>query len=284
MPDFVTRFAPSPTGYLHLGHAASAFHVWQAAGRAGGKVLLRIEDVDQGRCRPEYTQAIYEDLAWLGLEWDGPVRVQSEHFADYEKVVEQLGALGLTYRCFRTRSEISALQAEAGLPPGTPFTGAALPPEEEARKLEEGAPFTWRLSLARCRAYLGARFEQLSFNLLGPDGQCETVRARPGLHGDINLTRKDSPTTYHVAATHDDALQGITHVIRGADLEDAAHIHVLLQALMGWPTPVYTHHPLIMGPDGKRLAKRYKSKSLASLREAGVTPDDVRRMAGFTAS
>lgn len=243
-------------------------------------MLLRIEDIDLGRCRPEYTDAIYEDLAWLGLDWDGPVRVQSQHFPDYEDLVAHLTAIGLTYRCFRTRRQIAEEQARAGLPPGTPFTGEPLAPEDEARRLEAGEAFTWRLSLARCRDWLGARYDALSFALLTPEGGMETVKARPELHGDINLTRKDSPTTYHVASTHDDALQSITHVIRGEDLEDAAHIHVLLQALMGWPSPVYTHHPLVLGPDGKRLAKRYKSKSLASLREAGVSPEEVRRMAG----
>ena len=281
MSDFITRFAPSPTGYLHLGHAASAFHVWDAAARAGGKVLLRIEDIDLGRCRPEYTEAILEDLAWLGLEWDGPARIQSEHFDDYEKVVGRLTALGLTYRCFRTRSEIAEEQARAGLPAGTPFTGGALRPEEEARRMAEGADFVWRLSLEKCQDFLGPRYLELSFDMVTLKGEQKTVKAQPSLHGDINLTRKDSPTAYHVACTHDDALQGITHVIRGEDLADAAHIHVLLQALMDWPAPLYTHHKLILGPDGKRLAKRFRSKSLASLRAEGLSPDQVRRLAGI---
>ena len=280
MSDFVTRFAPSPTGRLHLGHAASAVHVWEAARKAGGKVLLRIEDIDLGRCKPEYTDAILEDLAWMGFEWDGPVRIQSAHFGDYERVVDHLTGLGLTYRCFRSRSDIAEEQATQGLPPGTPFTGTALEPDEEARRLAESAPFTWRLSLERCRDHLGPAFHRLAFDLLTPDGGRETVKARPDLHGDINLTRKDSPTAYHVAATHDDALQGITHVIRGDDLKDAAHVHVLLQALMGWPQPVYTHHPLVMGPDGKRLAKQFASQSLASLRQDGLSPAEVRRLAG----
>lgn len=283
MSEFVTRFAPSPTGYLHLGHAASAFHVWQAAEKAGGKVLLRIEDIDTTRCRPEFTDAILEDLAWLGFHWDERVRVQSDHFAEYDKVVQALTARGLTYRCFRTRREIAQAQAELGLPPGTPFTGTPLPPDEEAARLERGEAFTWRLSLARCRDVPGVDYDALSFELLTPDGHNEIIKADPGLHGDINLTRKDSPTAYHVASTHDDALQRITHVIRGTDLEDAAHIHVLLQALMGWPQPVYTHHPLVLGPDGKRLAKRFRSKSLRSLRQMGVTPQEVARMAGVAA-
>ncbi len=280
MTEFITRFAPSPTGLLHLGHVASAFHVWKAAERAGGKVLLRIEDIDPGRCKPEYTDAIFEDLAWLGLEWSGDVRVQSDHVTDYLKVVERLTGLGLTYRCFRTRREIAEEQAASRLPPDAPFIGQPLDPASEAMRLSERVPFVWRLCLDRCRSYLGPGYDQLSFDVVSTEGNRDVVKARPDLHGDINLTRKDAPIAYHVAATHDDALQGVTHVIRGEDLADAAHIHVLIQALMGWPQPVYTHHKLVMGPDGKRLAKRFKSKSLASLRSEGLSPDQIRAMAG----
>jgi glutamyl-Q tRNA(Asp) synthetase len=278
--DYLTRFAPSPTGRLHLGHAASAFHVWHAAREAGGKVLLRIEDIDQTRCRPEYTDAIFEDLTWLGFDWDGPVRVQSEHFSEYRAVVDRLTSLGLTYRCFRSRKDIAGEMEARSLPADTPFTGAALPEAEEADRLASGDPFAWRLSLDRCRDYLGSGFDRLGFETLALNGQRERVNARPGLHGDINLTRKDAPTAYHVACTHDDALQSVTHVIRGTDLEDAAHVHVLLQTLMGWPTPLYTHHPLVIGADGKRLAKSFASQSLASLRQEGLTPQNVRRLAG----
>ncbi len=280
MTEFVTRFAPSPTGLLHLGHAASAWHVWEAARRAGGRVLLRIEDIDLGRCRPEFTDAILEDLAWLGLAWEEPLRVQSNHFDDYDRGVRRLTEMGLTYRCFRSRTQIAQEQAEAGLPPGAPFKGSPLSPSEEARQLEAGRPYTWRLSLSACREYLGDVYDTLSFSLCSSDGGMDTMKARPDLHGDINLTRKDSPTAYHVASTHDDALQGITHVIRGEDLADAAHMHVLIQALMGWSQPIYTHHPLVLGPDGKKLAKRFASQSLASLRAEGLTPDQVRRLAG----
>ena len=280
MSDFLTRFAPSPTGRLHLGHAASAFHVWKAAERAGGDVLLRIEDIDQTRCKPEFTDGILEDLAWLDFYWTGPLRIQSEHFADYARVVERLTELGLTYRCFRTRTEMAAETEAAGLTPGSPFTGQPLPAELEAERLSQEAPFAWRLSLEKCRDYLGPEYDRLSFEVCGLDGATRIEKARPGLHGDINLTRKDAPTAYHVACTHDDAQQGITHVIRGTDLEDAAHIHVLLQALMDWPTPIYTHHPLVLGPDGHKLAKRFESQSLASLREAGLTPRDVKKLAG----
>ena len=280
MSDFLTRFAPSPTGLLHLGHAASAFHVWQAAERAGGKVLLRIEDIDPTRCKPEFTDAIFEDLAWLGFSWETPVRIQSEHIPDFDRVVADLVSCGLAYRCFRTRKDMAEEREAAGLPAGAPFTGRPLPADDEARRLDAGEAYAWRLSLAACRDHLGAQWDELSFETLSLTGARKTVRARPELHGDINLTRKDAPAAYHVACTHDDALQGITHVIRGTDLEDAAHIHVLLQALMGWPTPIYTHHPLVMGPDGKRLAKRFQSKSLASLRAEGLTPQQVKRLAG----
>lgn len=280
MSDFLTRFAPSPTGRLHLGHAASAFHVWKAAERAGGRVLLRIEDIDPTRCKPEYTKAIFEDLAWLRFSWETPVRIQSEHIGDYDGVVADLVSRGLAYRCFRTRKDIAEETEIAGLPVGTPFTGAPLPEDEEARRLDAGEPFAWRLSLEACRTHLGTLWDALSFQTLSLDGVGETVKARPELHGDIALTRKDAPAAYHVACTHDDAFEGITHVIRGTDLGDAAHIHVLLQALMGWPAPVYTHHPLLLGPDGKKLAKRFQSKSLASLRAEGLTPQQVKRLAG----
>ena len=280
MTEYVTRFAPSPTGYLHLGHAASAFHVWRSAEDAGGRVLLRIEDTDLGRCKPEYTEAILTDLDWLGFRWDGDVRLQSDHFREYDLAIKRLSELGLTYRCFRSRTDIAEEQAAKGLPPGTPFTGAALSASEENARIEAGQPFTLRLSLARCREHLGALYDQLGFELQPLNGPRQTIRAQPDLHGDINLTRKDSPVAYHIASTHDDHLQGISHVVRGDDLKDAAHIHVLLQVLLGWKQPVYTHHPLVMGPDGKRLAKRFASQSIASLRKDGLSPDQVRRLAG----
>ena len=224
-----TRFAPSPTYYLHLGHAASALHVWRFAEAHSGEVLLRIEDIDTTRCKPEYTAAIYEDLAWLGLDWPQPVRVQSEHFGAYGDAVAALTARGLTYRCFRSRRELARLPNPTQ--PG-PHDAA-----EEAQRMAAGEAFAWRLSLAACRSALGADWDALAFEVL-ENGVPVTQRARPEIEGDVVLARKDSPSAYHLAATHDDALQGITHIVRGLDLVDAPHIQTLLQQLFGWPQPV----------------------------------------------
>lgn len=273
MSPFRTRFAPSPTYYLHLGHAASALQVWRRAADAGGEVLLRIEDIDTTRCRPEYTAAIYEDLAWLGLTWPEPVRVQSEHFSDYEAVVETLTQRGLTYRCFRTRSAL------ADLP--DPLRPGPHAPDEEAELLDGGGPFARRLSLSACREELGDAWETLSFTERTPQSLV-TRAADPMREGDVVLARKDSPSAYHVAATHDDALQGITDIIRGKDLIDAPHVQTLLQTLMGWPTPVYEHHPLVRDEAGHKLSKRQQSISLASLRADGMTADQIRSRLGFS--
>ena len=244
MSGFRTRFAPSPTYYLHLGHAASAFHVWQAAERADGEVLLRIEDIDTTRCQPEYTQAIYEDLRWLGFDWPEPVRVQSDHFEAYAQCVDQLWARGLAYRCFRTRSELAALP--------DPLRPGPHAPNEEAMYLEQNRPFAWRLSLAEAHSELGQAWRDLSYQEETPTGRI-SHRAEPERHGDIIIARKDSPSAYHLAATHDDALQDITHIVRGEDLIDAPHIQTLLQVLMGWPQPVYEHHPLVLDEAGRKL-------------------------------
>lgn len=272
MSPFRTRFAPSPTYYLHLGHAASALQVWRRAEEQGGEVLLRIEDIDTTRCRPEYTSAIYEDLAWLGLSWPEPVRVQSEHFSDYASVVEALTARGLTYRCFRSRADLAKLE--------DPLRPGAHSEPEEAEHLDTGAPFAWRLSLAACRAALGPRWNTLAYTERTKQG-LQTRVAEPMKEGDIVLARKDSPSAYHVAATHDDAVQGVTEIIRGEDLIDAPHIQTLLQVLMDWPTPVYEHHPLLLDADGQKLSKRQQSISLASLRADGMTADQVRARLGY---
>jgi len=269
---FRTRFAPSPTYYLHLGHAASALHVWRAAELAGGHVLLRIEDIDTTRCRPEYTEAIYEDLRWLDLDWPEPVRVQSEHFSDYANCVSALKARGLAYRCFRTRTELAGL--------ANPLQPGAHEADDEARLLVSKLPFAWRLSLAASRTALGAAWEALSYTEVTPEGLVSRS-ARPELHGDIVIARKDSPSAYHIAATHDDALQGMKHIIRGEDLLDAPDIQTLLQVLMGWPQPVYQHHALLYDQDGAKLSKRQKSISLASLRADGMTADQVKARLGF---
>jgi glutamyl-Q tRNA(Asp) synthetase len=274
---FVTRFAPSPTGYLHRGHAYSALTAFKVARAAKGGFLLRIEDIDATRCRPEYEAALLEDLAWLGLTWETPVRRQSEHLATYEAALERLRAAGLAYRCFRTRKELAAEAQSAphGLP--LPFTGAPLPPDEEAAHLAAGRPFAWRLSLAAARERPGG-FDALTFH----DHTHGLVQADPRLAGDIVLARKDVGVAYHLAVVVDDALQGITEVIRGDDLFEATHIQRLLQALLDLPTPTYRHHPLLVGPDGKRYAKRDRAQTLREIRAAGVTAEALRRELGFT--
>jgi glutamyl-Q tRNA(Asp) synthetase len=277
MPEYLTRFAPSPTGRLHLGHALSAASVWAGAGRAGGRVILRIEDVDQTRCRPEYEAAIQEDLAWLGHRWDGPVRRQSEHYADYAAVLERLEARGLIYRCFRSRRELVACLPAGADPSEHGYIGRRLAPAEEAERLSRGAPFAWRLSLAAAREALGADYRALTY-LEDRGGRLVEISADPGPFGDVVLARKDTPASYHLACCHDDALQGISHVIRGEDLREVTALHALLQALMGWPAPVYIFHPLLIGTDGKKLSKSHAAKSLAEYRNAGMTPDDIRAM------
>lgn len=281
---FVTRFAPSPTGRLHKGHAFSALTAWTAAREVGGRFILRIEDIDPTRCRPEYEAAIHEDLTWLGLDWEAPVRRQSDHLADYAVVLDALNARGLLYRCFRTRKEI--LDAIGDAPHGSveAVRPGPHPPEEEARLLAEGRPFAWRLSLDRARAELGeAAWSALSFveEGMGPGRETGLIRARPETAGDVVLARKDAGVAYHLAVTHDDALQGVTHVIRGQDLFEATHIQRLIQALMEWPAPIYGHHRLLTGPDGRRYAKRDRSVTLAELREGGLTATALRRELGF---
>lgn len=276
---FATRFAPSPTGRLHKGHAFSALTAWTAAREAGGRFVLRIEDIDPARCRTEYDAAILEDLAWLGINWDTPVRRQSEHLAEYAAVVEDLVSRGLLYRCFRTRKEI--LDGIGDAPHGAMEAVRPGPhsADEEARMLAEGRPFAWRLSLDRAREALGeAIWGGLTFleEGAGPQGQNGAVAVRPDAAGDVVLARKDTGVAYHLAVTHDDALQGITHVIRGQDLFEATHVQRLIQTLMGWPAPTYRHHHLLTGPDGRRYAKRDRSVTLAELRAGGLTSMALR--------
>lgn len=273
---FATRFAPSPTGDLHKGHAFSALTAFEAAREAKGRFVLRIEDIDATRCRPEFDAAILEDLAWLGLDWETPVRRQSEHLDDYHAALARLEAQGLVYRCFRTRKEVAQAMASAPHGPMEVFRGGPLPDVDEAAKLAAGEPFAWRLSLDAAAAKLGG-FADLTFT----DEAEGVVSARPELGGDVVLARKDVGVAYHLAVTVDDALQGITHVIRGVDLLDATHVQRLLQALLDLPTPAYRHHGLLVGPDGKRFAKRDKSETLQSLRERGMTPADLRKELGF---
>ncbi|MBS0334606.1 MAG: tRNA glutamyl-Q(34) synthetase GluQRS [Proteobacteria bacterium] len=279
---FVTRFAPSPTGYLHRGHAFSALTAFQAARDAGGRFLLRLEDIDRTRCRPEYEAAIYEDLAWLGLAWEHPVRRQSEHMSDYGAALRDLSERGLTYRCFRTRREVA--EAIESAPHGAmeAFRGQPLPPDEEERRVEAGEPYAWRLSLDAARRALGG-FGHLTFTEEGegPGGEHGSVPARPELGGDVVLARKDVGVAYHLAVVVDDALQGITHVIRGQDLFEAAHVQRLLQALLALPAPAYRHHRLLLGPDGRRYAKRDRAETLRELRASGMTPQRLRTELGF---
>ena len=281
---FVTRFAPSPTGRLHKGHAFSALTAWSAARTAGGRFLVRVEDIDPTRCRVEFEAGLLEDLAWLGLDWAQPVRRQSDHLTDYAGVVDVLDRRGLLYRCFRTRKEILDAIGDAPHGPAEAVRPGPHAADEEATLLAEGRPFAWRLSLDRAREALGGRaWEALAFveEGQGPDGARGLIRARPATAGDVVVARKDAGTAYHVAVTHDDDLQGVTHVIRGQDLFEATHVQVLLQALMGWPTPVYRHHRLLTGEDGRRFAKRDHSVTLAQLRADGVSPAALRAELGF---
>ena len=272
---FVTRFAPSPSGLLHRGHAYSALIAHDAAKEAGGGFLLRIEDIDTARCRQEFAEAIFEDLAWLGLAWEAPVVFQSARAEAYARALQSLRERGLLYRCFRTRAEVLDEIARAPHGPQAPFLGAPLDPEEEARRLAEGAPFAWRLSVDAAEAALGG-FGGLTF----VDQALGEMVADPHRAGDVVLARKEVGVSYHLAVTVDDADAGVTCVIRGEDLIEACHVQRLLQALLGLPTPLYRHHPLILRPDGKRLAKRDSTETLRSLRAAGMTPQRLRAELG----
>ena len=291
MKPFTTRFAPSPTGRLHLGHAYSAIFAYDTARQADGAFLLRIEDIDQGRCRPEFEAGILEDLAWLGLAWPLLVRRQSEHMADYAAALERLRQLGVVYRCFLTRREITeqALSAPHILgegPEGVVYRGPSHPMSrgEEEMRLARGDAFAWRLSIRYSQDLLGEEFARLVFVERQSGSNVEQiVAAHPESLGDVILARKDTPTSYHLSVVHDDALQGVTDIIRGEDLRASTHIQVLLQRLLGLPHPVYLHHPLLSGPDGKRFAKRDGAVTLAALRASGLSPADIRDRIGLPA-
>jgi glutamyl-Q tRNA(Asp) synthetase len=261
----VTRFAPSPTGRLHLGHAYSALAAYDRAKTAGGRFLLRIEDIDPGRAREAHIAGIEEDLRWLGLAWDGPIVRQSARLALYAEALERLKAMDLLYPCFCTRTEIAASAAAPHGPTTALYPGTcrALAPTERAARLRT-TPHAWRLDMARAIARAGP--------LVWHDAREGLVTARPEQLGDVVLARKDAPVSYHLAVTVDDAAQGVTDVVRGRDLFESTHVHRLLQALLGYPTPRYDHHPLLTGPDGRRLAKRTGAPTLAALREAGIDP------------
>jgi glutamyl-Q tRNA(Asp) synthetase len=285
-PPPVFRFAPSPNGHLHLGHALSALANAEAAARMGGRLLLRIEDIDLGRTREAYVDAIIEDLAWLGVRHETEVRRQSRHFDDHAVALERLKAIGAVYPCACTRAEVTAaveaLTARTGAPPridpdGRPlYPGTCRPPNRP--NLSDGA-IAWRLDVEKALAAAGP--VPLTFCETNDAGDLVLRTADPARWGDVVLARRDTPTSYHLAVVLDDALQGVTHVIRGRDLEAATDIHVLLQRLLGLPTPIYRFHRLILDDSQRKLAKSRGSTSLRELRASGVTADQVRRMLGF---
>ena len=275
----VTRFAPSPTGQLHLGSAYSALVGWRRARESGGRFLLRIEDIDPTRCRPEHEAAILEDLAWLGIDWNGDVRRQSDYLDEYRAALDRLEVMGLLYPCFCTRSDIEVEIARSGHAPHGPegpvYPGIcrAIPASEREARIAAGEPHALRLDMAKAVALAG--------RLDWQDEGKGTIRATPEAFGDVVLARKETPTSYHLSVTLDDALQGVTLVTRGMDLFEATHIHRLLQALFGLPVPLYAHHRLLTGPDGQRYAKRDRSLTIAALRAAGHSPADIRTMVGM---
>ncbi|MBS7555149.1 tRNA glutamyl-Q(34) synthetase GluQRS [Ancylobacter dichloromethanicus] len=283
------RFAPSPNGLLHLGHARSALLNEAMARAAGGRLLLRIEDIDLARCRPEFEAAIYEDLTWLGLDWERPARRQSDHFADYGSALGRLAALGLVYASFESRGDIRrAVASRPGWPsdpdgaPVFPFAREGMSEAERARLVAAGEPYALRLDMARALAQAVESAGPLGWQEVDrATGRAERVVADPRAWGDVILARKDVPTSYHLAVVVDDARQGITHVVRGADLKPATSVHLVLQALLGLPAPLYTHHSLLLDAEGRKLSKSIGSQSLKTLRAEGATPGEVRRLAGL---
>lgn len=269
----ISRFAPSPTGRLHLGHAWSALRAHDYARARGGRFLLRIEDIDPSRCRREHVIGIIEDLRWLGIAWDGEPVFQSARLPLYAKALDRLHAQGLTYPCFCTRARITAeIAASAAAPHGPdgpiyPGLCRRLPGVQRSRRIAAGEPHAWRLDIAKAAACVGP--------LDWHDAAAGTVTADPAVHGDVVLARKDAPVSYHLAVTVDDAAQGVTDVVRGADLFAATHVHRLLQALFDLPVPRYHHHRLLTGPNGERLAKRTGAPTLASMRADGMAAAEL---------
>jgi glutamyl-Q tRNA(Asp) synthetase len=262
-----TRFAPSPSGLLHIGHAYSAWFSSQAS--QDGRFLLRIEDIDQTRCRPEFVSAIFEDLAWLGLSWEEPVRVQSDHFEDYRSALSLLSGEGLLYPCFCTRADIRASAIAPHGPDGPLYPGTcrALSSSERSERMERGEPYALRLDVEEA--------VQRSGQLEWHDEHQGVHSAQPELFGDVVLARKETPASYHLCVTVDDALQEVEVVTRGEDLFESTHVHRLLQALLELPVPEYAHHPLLRDEDGKKLSKRDGATTLRAMRDSGMTPSDV---------
>ncbi len=295
-PAAVIRFAPSPNGRLHLGHAYSALYAAGKASELGGRFLLRIEDIDIGRCRQEFVDGIYEDLEWLGLSWETPARRQSEHFPDYETALKQLRDMDVVYPCFATRREIERTIADSGIEverwPRDP-DGALLYPgiykdiseQERSRLMWEGRTYAWRLDTIKALELATQKSGgPISFteDQGSPFGETGIQNIEPELFGDVVIARKDVPTSYHLSVVVDDALQNITHVTRGQDLYPATYIHRLLQVLLDLPEPRYCHHRLIEDDTGRRLSKSAKDLGLKDLRNAGKTPADIRQMIGIS--
>ncbi|MBO0143884.1 tRNA glutamyl-Q(34) synthetase GluQRS [Agrobacterium sp. Ap1] len=284
----VYRFAPSPNGFLHLGHALSAFLNHDMAKASGGRFLLRIEDIDLTRCTAEFEEMIYRDLTWLGLDWEMPVRRQSEHFDVYRDALDRLRSMGLVYPTFLTRGDVkahvTAYETDGKNWPRDP-DGSPLYPDddrlrneaERAHLIAKGIKHAWRMDVMKAMALVG---KQLSWQETGT-GHPETIPADPTIWGDVILSRSDAPSSYHLSVAIDDALQGITHVVRGADLYTATAIHRLLQELLCLPEPVYHHHQLIVGSDGRKLSKSEGSTGIAALRDEGLLPGDIRRIVGL---
>jgi glutamyl-Q tRNA(Asp) synthetase len=285
----VFRFAPSPNGYLHLGHAYSALLNFEAARQTGGRLLLRIEDIDPVRCKPEFEAAIYQDLDWLGIDWEEPVRRQSRQLADYRNALDKLAAEGLVYPSFESRAEIAKLvaQREANAPwprdpdgaPLYPGVAKLLSSDERVRLLGSDVPYALRLDMAAACARAGG-LDWVEHGE-GPDGETGLVTARPQAWGDVILARKETPTSYHLSVVIDDALQGVTEVVRGRDLFWSTSVHRLLQRLLGLPQPAYRHHRLILDGAGQKLAKSTQATGLRELRAGGATPADIRRLVGL---
>lgn len=280
---WVTRFAPSPTGPLHLGHVAAAFFAQSHAGN-GGRFLLRIEDIDTTRCRETFIEQAMADLEWVGLRWETPVLHQSQRMRLYQETLDTLSARGLLYPCFCTRADVareiaSSASAPHHAPDGSllyPGTCRALTQEEQDRRIEAGIPYALRLDTAKALASLGSA--ELTYDELGKG----PVPCHPAAFGDVILARKDTPASYHLCVTHDDAAQGVTLVTRGEELRAATAIHRLLQTIMGWPAPAYAFHPLLTDANGQKLSKRHGALSIHTMREAGMSPMDVRKAAGLS--
>lgn len=286
MPQPVFRFAPSPNGHLHLGHALSALLNFDMARAAGGRLLLRMEDIDTARCRPEFEAAIFEDLAWLGISWEQPVRRQSEHFARYRAALAKLDAIRMTFPSFESRAELIHLVGDRDVrerwprdPDGVPlYPGAARQMKEPDRqaRIARGEPYAIRLDIEKAMEWVGPlRWNETG---AGPGGERGEIAADPAAWGDVIVGRKETPTSYHLSVVIDDALQGVTHVVRGQDLFWATSVHRVLQALLDLPAPEYHHHRLVLDADGRKLSKSTAATGLRELRAQGVTPADVRRL------